>query len=677
MASVGLSRKFWATTLVAILGLLAALLAGGCAPSERVPLPAPPPGGEAKMDKTMPPSALEEIGNDRLAKGRFLLAVDAYLAALSQNPGPLAASRMRLNLARAYVGSEQPAMALDQLRGMPAQGGDSDALTKGLVLQAQLERKLGQLNQSAATLRRVLTMPPRPLNDGERRQALDTLADTQSALGQFGQATGTLLELAGVEGMVTPSLQLRLAKTAARASSAELESQLGKPRPPQLNAILLVALARAQYREGRLDEALSTLGQVDGLVTDSAIAEEAKVLRLEIKQAKQVDPVAVGVMLPLSGAWAQPASEVLAAVELGLGVYDAASGKAPVLFIADTKGQPLEAGGSVDRLVEEHKVMAIIGPLGASPSLAAARQAQSRQVPLISLARIDGVTQSGPYVFQDSLTPQRQVDGLLTEAMSLRGKKRIAILAPDNSYGQGFAGLMEKGVIARGGVIVRKVFYDPKANDFTQYVQGLVKLPPGKYRPGAIDSPQPVIDFQALFIPDGPQGVAMATSQLRYFDVTGVLLMGTNLWHDQRLLELASRDVQGAIMPGCFDPASPDPVVQRFVGDYQKALGRTPTLLEAQGYDAARVLRHLISGSQPPRTRQAMQQALTTIRDLPGVCGAITIGPQRIFEQPVMIFTVERGRFRTARPSDRVDAAPAPTPPALEAGGQTAPSAGQ
>ena len=97
---------------------------------------------------------------------------------------------------------------------------------------------------------------------------LDSLAATQSALGQYGQATGTLLELAGLEGFVTPSLQLRLAKTAGRASSGELEAQLGKPRPPKLNAILLLALARAQFREGRLDEALSTLGQVDGLVSD-------------------------------------------------------------------------------------------------------------------------------------------------------------------------------------------------------------------------------------------------------------------------------------------------------------------------------------------------------------------------------------------------------------------------
>ena len=217
--------------------------------------------------------------------------------------------------------------------------------------------------------------------------------------------------------------------------------------------------------------------------------------------------------------------------------------------------------------------------------------------------------------------------------------------------------------------MVRRVFYDPKATDFTQYVQTLAKLPPGKYRLGGPDSPEPVIDFEALFMPDSPQAVAMAASQLRYFDVTGVLLMGTNLWHEARLIELAARDVQGAILPGCFDLGSSDPTVRGFVAEYQKALQRTPSLLEAQGYDAAQVLRHMIRSNEAPRTRQAMRDALLAVKDLPGVCGPITISPQRLFDQPVVIFTVDRAGFRPVQPQDRVE--PEPAPALSETGVQT------
>jgi ABC-type branched-subunit amino acid transport system substrate-binding protein len=582
-------------------------------------------------------------------------------------------SQVRLGLARAYEGAGLRAKAVDQLRRMPAVGGDPGALVEGALLRAELERKLGQLAQSAATLRLLLKSPARPLREAEHLRVLESLAATQAALGQYGQATGTLLEIAGMEGQISPALRMRLSDVANRASAAELEAQLGKPRPPLLNAVLLLALARAQLREGRLEEAASTAGQVTGLIKDPDIMAKVRALKQEIVQARLVNPVAVGVILPLSGPWAQPGREVLAAVELGLGIYESASGNTPVLYIADSKGAALESVTAVDQLVDQHKVMAIIGPMGASASLAAARQAQTRRVPLISLARVDGVARTGDYVFQNSLTPGRQVRGLLTEAMDLRGKKRFAALAPDNSYGRGFTSLLQRGVTARGGVLVRSVYYNPKAKDFTSYVKKLVQLPSGKYRPGEKDAPEPVIDFDALFIPDGPQAVAMAASQLRYYDVTGVLLMGTNLWHDPRLLQLASRDVQGAILPGLFDPGSPRELVRRFVREFQSAMKRSPTLLEAQGYDAARVLRHLITGTQPPRTRPAMRQSLLGVHGLPGVCGELSITPQRMFDQPVVIFTVDRASFRPVEPQDRVEPEPPPAPPGQE--GEAPPAA--
>ena len=164
-------------------------------------------------------------------------------------------------------------------------------------------------------------------------------------------------------------------------------------------------------------------------------------------------------------------------------------------------------------------------------------------------------------------------------------------------------------------------------------------------------------------MPDSPQAVAMAASQLRYFDVTGVLLMGTNLWHEARLVELAARDVQGAILPGCFDPGSSEPIVRRLRDGIPKGPGSAlPSLLEAQGYDAAQVLRHLIRSNQAPRTRQAMRDALLAVKDLPGVCGPITISPQRLFDQPVVIFTVDRAGFRPVQPQDRIPPEPALAP---------------
>ncbi|MCF8031495.1 MAG: ABC transporter substrate-binding protein [Desulfarculaceae bacterium] len=654
-----LSAKKACRLLLGTAMLLTALCLAACAPTQ-APTPSTPKdaaGGIPGYKRTTPEAAnLAKVGQERLERGRYLLAVDAFRAALTYNPGPALESRVRLGLAQAYEGARQRAMAVDQLRHMPAKGSDPEALVKAALLLGELERKLGQWAQAEATLRRVLDNPNRPLSDAERKKALSTLADTQADLGHYGQATGTILEIAAMQGgQMSMGMRDRLGEVSGRASAAELEAQLGKPRPPALNALLLLSLAKAQLREGRLEEATSTAAQVATLTKDPDMQAKVKAVQKDIMQARMVNPVAVGAILPLSGPWAQPGREVLAALELGLGLYETTTGNAPVLYIADSKGKALESVTAVDKLVDQHKVMAIIGPMGAAASLAAARQAQLRQVPLISLARVDGVVRAGDYVFQNSLTPSRQMDGLLHEAVDLRGLKRFAVLAPDNSYGRGFASLLRNGVVARGGSLVRVVYFDPTAKDYTPYVKKLVQLPAKKFRPGEKDAPQPKIDFQALLIPDGPQAVAMAASQLRYFDVTGVLLMGTDLWHDSRLLELASRDVQGAVFPGLFNAsASGDPLVKKFVNEFTSAMGRVPTLLEAQGYDAALVLRHLISQPQPPRTRPAMRHALLEVKDLPGVCGTLSITPQRIFNEAVTIFTVKGKIFRPVQEQDRV-----------------------
>ena len=171
-------------------------------------------------------------------------------------------------------------------------------------------------------------------------------------------------------------------------------------------------------------------------------------------------------------------------------------------------------------------------------------------------------------------------------------------------------------------------------------------LPPGSYRPGRPDSPQPVINFQALYIPDGPERVGMLAPQLAYYDVTGVTLLGTSLWHDPRLVEVAGRYLSGCVFPDAFDPQSKEPEVLDFVSEFRKALGKDPNVLDAHGYDAAVLLRRLTDNPNPPRTRQAFRQALADLKNVRGVCGELSVGPDRVVHKKLKLFTVRQGAFQ-------------------------------
>jgi ABC-type branched-subunit amino acid transport system substrate-binding protein len=315
------------------------------------------------------------------------------------------------------------------------------------------------------------------------------------------------------------------------------------------------------------------------------------------------------------------------------------------LYIADSRDDPRAAAAAVSDLVAQHKVMAIIGPMGAAASLAAARQAQHEQVPIITLSQVEKVTAAGDYVFQNFFTPDEQVEALLKEFVDRRGIRRRAILSAETEYGRGFAAKFSQGAVAHGAEVVDWVTFQPNLTDFTVPIKKLAHLPPGNYRPGLPDSPKPVINFQALFIPDGPDRVAMLAPNLAYFDVVDLWLLGTNLWHSNKLWDMAGRYMKWAAFPDGFNPDSVDPDTSMFVREFNRAMNRRPNVLDAHGYDAARLLRHFLTQANPPRTRAELRQALTTISGLPGVCGLLSVGPERRVRKDLTVFVRRKGVF--------------------------------
>jgi ABC-type branched-subunit amino acid transport system substrate-binding protein len=68
----------------------------------------------------------------------------------------------------------------------------------------------------------------------------------------------------------------------------------------------------------------------------------------------------------------------------------------------------------------------------------------------------------------------------------------------------------------------------------------------------------------------------------------------------------------------------------------------SPTILAAQGYDAGRLLLHLLGRGQV-RERQALRQALVTQHDFSGISGLIRFGAPGEAEQTLFLLQVQDG----------------------------------
>ena len=391
-------------------------------------------------------------------------------------------------------------------------------------------------------------------------------------------------------------------------------------------------------------------------------AIKAKESLEQIRREISVRSERVGCLLPLSGPFAIYGQEVLNGIQLGLGMFDEPGHSLALeLVIKDTEGDPAKAKAVLRDLVDNEKVMAVIGPLTSRTAVDAAGEAQALGVPMIALTQREGVTELGDMIFRNFLTPEREVLTLVRTAIHELGKKRFAILYPDNPYGQFFMNLFWDTVDRMGGVVTAVESYNPDNTDFPDEIKKLT----GLYypRPESVvkkleemrrseegedteppDEPMPIIDFDAVFLPDIAQRIAMIAPQLVYHDIKGVLLIGTSLWQSPELVEAAGDYIQGAIFPSGFFEKSGEPGVEGFVEKYKENYDSSPGTLAAVGYDTVRLLKYLME-HEGARTRAGLKRALFRCPDFPGVTGMIYFDYQGELAKDPILLTISGNKI--------------------------------
>ncbi len=260
---------------------------------------------------------------------------------------------------------------------------------------------------------------------------------------------------------------------------------------------------------------------------------------------------------------------------------------------------------------------------------------------MLTLSQRDGLPETGPYVFRNSLTNHQQVQALVRYAIGERGLRTFGVLHPENKLGYEFADLFSREVESFGGRVVSRQGYAEKATDFRRQVKLLKGENPDAAEKETAKRAAP---FEALFIPDYADQVGLIAPQLAFYGIEKLPLLGINGWNSPDLLRVAGRYVEGAVFADGFFRASPYPVVQEFVALYTAKYGEEPSILEAQGFDAAGILLALLDRPEV-RSREDLLQALTQLRNYPGVTGSTSFNAQGECEKVLFLLQVRNGQF--------------------------------
>lgn len=381
---------------------------------------------------------------------------------------------------------------------------------------------------------------------------------------------------------------------------------------------ILYALMQSYYATGDVVNTKKYLKEYMTRFKDHPNYDDARALQDRFSAMEVVDRYALGCILPLSGQFAHFGSMALDSVALAAGVFDPLPGPVRII-VEDSRSDPETARERVVTLFSEHKVIGIIGPMGSMVATEAAREAQKLGVPIMTMTQLDEITTIGDYVFRNFLTAKMQIKTLVRYAVENLGMKSFAILYPEDSYGVRMMNLFWDEVIAAGGEIRGAEGYDKKKTDFSDEIKlltGSAFNDDGDRK----EVPQPVIDFDALFIPDSYARVSMIAPQLAFYDVTGIQLLGTNALNSPDLMKGENEYLYGTIFVDGFFLNSYYPAVRNFVDRFYVAYGREPTDVDALVYDAARVMVTCMTDSRI-EVRNDLKEALEQLRNYPGVTG--------------------------------------------------------
>ena len=419
--------------------------------------------------------------------------------------------------------------------------------TYALVRAAKILVHVGRLDEALALTQKGLKYKDLPV---ERQIGLNKIRfNVLNKLGDYLEALEAIVILSRLsEGPEAEEYRQRaLTYIQGSLSVEDLQGVINKRRFGKFRAQAYFRLGKSEFENQNFQKAKSYLSAALSVDPDSDTTEVSQNLILQINARQRVSPRTIGVVLPLSGRHASVARKTLRGLQLGLGVFGQGSSDFK-LAVMDSGGNPDTARRAAESLVIDDSVIAIVGSLLSKTAEPVAAKANELGIPNISLSQKSGITNIGDFVFRNALTSEMQVSQLVELAINQRGMRRFAILYPNDGYGVSYANIFWDYVLAYGGEIVGAQAYNPKENSFSEvisrltgtyyledrqeeykelYKEWLSKQKNINTRTAVPkDLLAPIVQFEALFIPDSTKALGQIAPTLAYHDIENISLLG-------------------------------------------------------------------------------------------------------------------------------------------------------
>jgi branched-chain amino acid transport system substrate-binding protein len=351
------------------------------------------------------------------------------------------------------------------------------------------------------------------------------------------------------------------------------------------------------YQEEKMKKMLSLVAGLGLLLGTSALA---------------ADTVKIGLMGPMTGAWASEGQEMKQVVELladELNQKGGLLGKQVAIISEDDAGDPRQASLAANRLATQG-IVGVIGTYGSS--ITEATQNIYDEAGIIQVANGSTairLSEKGLANFFRTCPRDDEQGKVATTTISKLGHKKVAILHDNTSYAKGLA---EEAQANLKGLNIPVVFFDALTPGERDYNTILTKM----------KAAGPDFVFFTGYYPEA--GLLLRQKKEMGWNVP---FMGGDAVNNPELVKIAgAAAAEGFLFLTPPLPKDLDtPEAKSFVAAFEKKFGSAPkSIYPVLAGDGFRVLAEAIKGADSVEPAKVSAFMKTALKDFPGLTGKIS-----------------------------------------------------
>jgi branched-chain amino acid transport system substrate-binding protein len=359
------------------------------------------------------------------------------------------------------------------------------------------------------------------------------------------------------------------------------------------------------------------------------------------RAADKSAPIRIGAIFSVTGPAAFLGAPEARTVKMLVDQINASGGvlgRKVELVLKDSAGSPEKAVSFAKQLIEEEKVLAIVGPSTSGETLQIKALCEENRMLLISCAAAEVIVNPvAKYVFK---TPQKDSQAVtwIYKTMKEKGISKIAILTSNDGFGNAGKKQLEDLAKPEGIAILANEVYDKQATDLTDV---LTKV---KGTAGV----QAVINWSIV----PAQSIVSKNMKQLGLDIP---LFQSHGFGNRKYVEQAGVAAEGTLFPAgrllvvdkLPDSHPQKKLLARYKRDYEALYKEDVSTFGGHSYDAFMIVIEGIKKAGKP-DRESVRNAIENLKGFVGTAGVFTFSPTDHTGLQLDAFemlTIKDGRF--------------------------------